>query len=72
MMGELCIYCRNISEVRYLEWEPRHILGGCRGRSVNTYIHTCIAFLYCREGGTSTKQKEKKREIIEQIILACY
>lgn len=40
---------------------------------MNTYIYiTCIAFLYCREGGTSTKQKENKREIIEQIILACY
>lgn len=39
---------------------------------MNTRGHSRTASLCCPEGGTSTKQKEKKLESSEEIILACY
>jgi len=45
MIRELYIYYSKVAEVWYLEREPRHILGGCRGHSTNAYVLTCIALL---------------------------
>lgn len=71
MIRELYVSCPNISEVWYLKWEPKHILGGCRGYSMDMCMHTCITLVFCHEGGISIEQKEKK-EISEQTILTYY
>lgn len=70
MIRELHIYCPNISEVWY--WNvDKHILGECRGHSMDICIHTCNILVFCHEGGTSTEQKAKK-EISEQTVLTHY
>ena len=49
MIEELYIYYPNASEVQYLEWEPRYLLGGCRGHEyvheyICTYMHSFTIF----------------------------
>lgn len=42
MIRELYIYCPNISQVWYLKWEPKHILGGRRGHGMDMCIYTLM------------------------------